>query len=94
MVGNCEGETFPHTCTITEVIHERKISYTWKIDNEPGETLVTYELEKLNNKTKLTMTHSGWDKFPADTPQEARDGYADGWESIINTYLKDFVENN
>jgi len=92
MTGYFEGKAYPHVCTVTEVIPEKKIAYTWEIEGDLGETLVTYELEQTGDKTKVTMTHSGFDKYPFDAPQESRDGYANGWEKIINVYLKDYVE--
>jgi len=86
-----EGNTFHHLCRVTEVIPEKKIAYTWRYKNEPGDSLVTIELLAEGNKTRLKLTHSGIETFPK-TPAYARKNFEAGWTAIIGSELKQFVE--
>jgi uncharacterized protein YndB with AHSA1/START domain len=92
MLGTSKGVEYPHVCTIKEIVPEKKLSYTWAVKNKLGDTLVTYELENRNGKTKLTLTHSGWDTAKLITEGTYRDDYNNGWEQVIPG-LKKYVEN-
>jgi len=86
-----EGNRYHHLCTITEVIPQKKIAYTWRYKGEPGNSLVTFELSPDGDKTRLKVTHSGIETFPK-TPAYARKNFEGGWTAIIGTELKQFVE--
>lgn len=91
MTGTKDGKSFPHTCTILEVIPEKKLSYTWNMTAIDGETIVTWELEELGKTTKLTLTHSQWDKVKFNTPDLSHDDYVNGWNYFTNK-LKEYSE--
>ncbi len=93
MMGESKGIKYPHICTIKEIVPEKKLSYTWAIKDKLSDTLVTYELEEQDGKTKLTLTHSGWDKVTLNKEGTTRDDYNNGWEQVIPG-LKKFVESN
>jgi uncharacterized protein YndB with AHSA1/START domain len=87
-----EGNTYHHLCKVTEVIPQKKIAYTWRYKGEPGDSLVTFELSaEDNNKTRLTLTHTGIETFPK-TPAYARKNFETGWTQLIGSELKQFVE--
>ena len=86
-----DGNTYHHLCRVTEVISAKKIAYTWRYKNEPGDSLVTIELFAEGNKTRLKLTHSGIETFPK-TPAYARKNFEAGWTQIIGSELKQFVE--
>ena len=86
-----DGNTYHHLCRVTEVISEKKIAYTWRYKNEPGDSLVTIELFAEGNKTRRKLTHSGIETFPK-TPAYARKNFEAGWTQIIGSELKQFVE--
>ena len=46
---------------ILEIIPNEKLSYTWKPVDDPDypDTVVTWTIELINNKTKVTVLHSG-----------------------------------
>jgi uncharacterized protein YndB with AHSA1/START domain len=87
-----EGNTYRHICRITEVISEKKIAYTWRYENEKGNSLVTFELFDEGSKTRLKLTHEGLETFPK-TPNFARENFEKGWSSI-SAELQQFVEND
>jgi uncharacterized protein YndB with AHSA1/START domain len=57
---------------------DRNFSFTWGMEGEPRETLVTVELRELHGRTELTLRHEG---LPAAAD---RDGHGKGWNSALN----------
>jgi uncharacterized protein YndB with AHSA1/START domain len=57
------GENHTMRGTILEIIPEKRLLYTWKVDEYPNfpETVITWTLEPMDggNKTKVTLVHSG-----------------------------------
>ena len=86
-----EGVTYHHLCRITDVVPEERIAYTWRYKDEPGDSLVTFELFDEGKNTRLKLTHTGIDTFPK-TPAYARKNFETGWTAIIGSELKQFVE--
>ena len=58
----------------------------------PGSSLVSFELEALDNKTLLRLTHTGVETFAAGGSDFSKENFMEGWNHIINTALKDYVE--
>ena len=87
-----EGNTYHHLCRVVDVIPEKKIAYTWRYKNEPGDSVVTFQLFPEGDKTRVTVTHAGIETFP-QTPAYARKNFEAGWTAIIGSELKQFVEN-
>lgn len=86
-------KVFPHIWKITEVILNKKISYEWKFDGYPGNSLVSFELFEENGNTRIICTHSGLETFEGDiNPELERQNFVDGWTHFIGTALKDYVE--
>jgi len=83
--------TYHHLCRITDVVPEKRIAYTWRYKDEPGDSLVTFELFNEGKNTRLKLTHTGIDTFPK-TPAYARKNFETGWTAIIGSELKQFVE--
>jgi uncharacterized protein YndB with AHSA1/START domain len=81
-----------HLCQVTEVIKEKKLSYSWKYQDFPGESLVTWELTDKGGKTLLTLTHAGLETFITDNPDFARTSFNEGWTHILHTGLKNYLE--
>src|SRR6185503_4778121 len=48
-----EGMKYHHLCRVTEVVPQERIAYTWRYKDEPGDSLVTFELAADGDKTKL-----------------------------------------
>jgi len=91
--GGTENKTYVHLCKITDVIPEEKLSYTWRFQGVPGNSLLTFELFAEENKTRLKLTHQGLETFP-DEPDFAKENFKLGWDQIIGTNLKKFLESN
>ncbi len=83
---------YVHNCEVTEVIPVSKIAYTWSYDGYEGNSLVTWELFDEGGKTRLKLTHSGLETFPASNPDLAKTNFIAGWTDIIGRSLVAFVE--
>ena len=82
-----------HLCKITEVIPNKKLTYSWRYDGYAGNSFVTFELFPEGDKTKLKLTHAGLETFPADAEDLKKKNFAEGWTQIIGTSLKEYLEN-
>jgi uncharacterized protein YndB with AHSA1/START domain len=90
--GKDENNQYLHLCKITEIIPYRKLSYSWCFDGYEGMSYVTFELFPDNDKTKIKLTHEGLETFPQSNHDLAKENFVAGWENIIGTFLKQFVE--
>ena len=86
-----EGNKYHHLCKVTETVPQKKIAYTWRYKDVPGNSLVTFELLPEGNKTRLKLTHTGIETFPK-TPAYARKNFEAGWSAIVSSELKQFLE--
>jgi len=87
-----DGIQYKHLCEITEVIPEQKLTYSWKYKGYEGISYVTFELFDDNKNTRVKLTHTGIGTFPSSNPDFAIPNFEEGWNQIINTSLKDFLE--
>lgn len=83
---------YTHVCRITEVIPRRKITYSWRYEGYGGISHVTFELAKVEMKTRVRITHSGLETFPQDLPDFRRENFKEGWTAILGQSLKGYVE--
>lgn len=90
--GGSKEKTYTHLCEVTEVFPGKKLTHSWTYDGYPGESFVTWELfDKGDNKTRLRLTHTGLETFPAEK-DFARESFAMGWTFITGTSLKGYLE--
>ena len=89
--GQKDDVKYHHRCKVTEAIPHKKLAYTWRYVGFPGDSLVTWELFEEGNKTRVRLTHTGIETFPA-TEDYARKNFFAGWTAIVGTTLKEFVE--
>jgi uncharacterized protein YndB with AHSA1/START domain len=89
--GGKEDRCYLHLCKVTEVVENKKLTYSWRYDGEPGNSFVTWELFPEGNKTRLKLTHAGLETFPAK-PDFAKENFQEGWTYITGTALKEFIE--
>lgn len=82
-----------HLWEVAEVVTGKKIAYSWKYKDQPGDSLVTFELFAEGDKTRIRLTHTGLETFlPESNPDYARSNFNKGWTGFIGSSLKDFVE--
>lgn len=81
-----------HLCEVTEVIPEKKLTYSWRYDGYAGISFVTFELFEQENNTLLKLTHKGIETFPQENPDFAIGNFIEGWNHIVHTSLKEYLE--
>jgi uncharacterized protein YndB with AHSA1/START domain len=91
-VGGSEEKSYVHLCKITEVVPGKKLQYSWRYDEYPGNSFVTFELFPEGNGTRLKLTHEGLETFPTDNKDFARSSFEAGWTYIIGKSIIEFVE--
>lgn len=87
-----KGEKYIHLCRITEVDPGKKLTYSWRYENMPGNSFVTFELFSEGDTTRLRLTHAGLETFVTDNPDFAKESFAKGWTELIGNLLKAYVE--
>jgi uncharacterized protein YndB with AHSA1/START domain len=84
-----------HLCKVTEVEFCKKITYSWRYEGYEGISYVTFELfAEGDNQTRLKLTHTGLETFPANNPDLAKHNFVAGWTDIICRSLKEFLESS
>jgi uncharacterized protein YndB with AHSA1/START domain len=87
-----EEREFPHHWKITEVIPEKKIAYIWTFKGYPGVSKVSFDLFEQQEGTRLGVTATVIEPFPADIPEFKRESGVAGWTYFIKERLKSFLE--
>lgn len=86
-------KNYLHIWKVTDVVPGKKITYSWKYANSPGESFVTFELFDEGNKTRLELTHAGLETFlPENNPDYSKANFVEGWTALIGSSLKEFLE--
>lgn len=91
--GPSPEKQYIHLCKVTEVIQNKKLTYSWRYDGYEGNSFVTFELFEEGNSTRVKLTHAGLETFPKNNPDLAKENFAAGWTDIIGRSLKEFLEN-
>lgn len=86
-----DGIQYEHVCVITEVVVNNKLTYSWRYEGYEGISYVSFELFEEGNKTRVKLTHTGLESFPAH-PDFAKKNFEAGWNAIIGSSLKEYVE--
>jgi hypothetical protein len=69
------------------------LAHSWVYKGYPGSSEVIFELFEQDDKTRLKVTHTDIESFPRD-PHFARHRFEEGWNRILGTNLKHFLETN
>lgn len=88
-----DGIQYLHICEITNAEPKHLLAYNWRYHGYAGLTNVRFELSAVSaTETKLKLSHSGLASFPADNPDFAKANFEAGWNAIIKTSLKNYLE--
>ncbi len=90
--GKDQEHLYRHLCKVTEVISNKKLSYSWQYDGYVGYSEVSFELFEDGKKTRVKLTHTGINTFPQNNEDFSSNNFAVGWTYIINKSLKEHVE--
>lgn len=65
------------------------LAYTWIVQGTTAETTVTWNLEEVENGTKLVLEHSGISNYPDEETVIAMfDSFSGGWGDCMNQLTK------
>ena len=87
-----KDRVFPHLWKLTEVIPMKKITYNWRYEGYSGISIVTFELIEDGDQTKLKLTSTVTENFPANIPEFSRESGINGWNYFIKDSLKKYLE--
>lgn len=88
-----EDRTFHHLWEILEVVPNQLIKYSWRYKEYPGDGLVTFKLDALDdNRTLLTLINEGLETFPKDVPEFKPESCRAGWEYFIQGNLREYLK--
>jgi len=90
--GGSEEMTYIHLCKITKVEPGKLLQYSWRYQDYPGNSFVTWELFSEGDKTRLKLTHEGLETFPTDNKDFARSSFEAGWTYIIGTSIINYFD--
>src|SRR5262249_54210587 len=83
--GDVAGAT---SCEIMTLDPPHTFSFSWFARGYPP-TFVTVELEALpETRSRVTLTHEGWDQFPAEMIRPVYEALSNGWASFVLPALK------
>jgi uncharacterized protein YndB with AHSA1/START domain len=91
MGGPPDGIQYKHLCEVTEVVKEKKLTYSWRYDGYEGNSFVTWELFPEGNSTRLKLTHAGIETFPKSNPDLAKKNFETGWTAFITKILEEYL---
>ncbi|WP_378173275.1 SRPBCC domain-containing protein [Aquimarina sp. SS2-1] len=86
-----EDRKYTHCWKITEVIPNKKITYTWSYEEYPGDAYVTFELFKEDEGTRLILSLTVTQDLPSDIPEFTRESCQQGWNYFIGERLKTYL---
>lgn len=90
--GGDANKTFLHVCRVTEAVPNQKLAYSWRYAGFEGDTLVSFTLISEGENTRLKLMHEGLETFPETEPALARQNFEAGWQHILGTSLKNYLE--
>jgi uncharacterized protein YndB with AHSA1/START domain len=85
-----EDRTFTHLWEVTEVIPKNRISYKWRFEEYPGQSLLTFSIEPGENVVQLQIITHILEDFPDGIPEFQRESCRGGWEYFMGR-LKDYL---
>jgi uncharacterized protein YndB with AHSA1/START domain len=87
-----EDRIFTHLWEVTEVSPLKSITYKWKYEEYPGDSVVNFKIEENEGSIKLILTHTVLESFPDDIPEFDRESGLLGWQYFIQQSLKYYLE--
>lgn len=80
-------------CEVLALDAPRLFKFSWFVPEAPA-TFVSFALEPIDDAhTRVTFTHEGWERFPAEQIKPIRDMLAGGWKSFVLPNLKRAAES-
>jgi uncharacterized protein YndB with AHSA1/START domain len=79
-------------CEILALDEPGLFKFSWFLPDFPP-TFVSFALERAGDaQTRVTLTHEGWEKFPADQIRPIHEMLSGGWKRFVLPNLKRTAE--
>jgi uncharacterized protein YndB with AHSA1/START domain len=89
VAGDATGATF---CDIEEMRAPEHFRFSWYMPGTPKTTVTIRLVEAGPQRTRATLTHSGWDQFPPEMVSAIHGMLDGGWKSHVLPNLKQVAE--
>lgn len=87
-----DEKIYTHVWKVLEATPEQKMVCDWTYEGHPGRGLVTWELERTDDETEMTLTSEAVESFPQDDPAFHRESALEGWTYLINERLPEHLQ--
>jgi uncharacterized protein YndB with AHSA1/START domain len=84
------GNHFDIKCKVLEISENKKLVYSWSGPFMEGNTTVSIQLSRKDDKTELILIHSGF----AANQEDVKENHSKGWDERFVEKLKEVVEQN
>jgi uncharacterized protein YndB with AHSA1/START domain len=86
-----EDRKFEHIWKVVEAEPEKRIAYTWKYGNYPGDSILSMDLVETSQGTRLRVEHRTIEDFPDGIEEFKRESGVAGWKYFIEERLKNYI---
>ncbi|MDP9961794.1 SRPBCC family protein [Chryseobacterium lathyri] len=87
------AKEYHHQCQILEIIPNKKLKHTWSYPElSDAVTTVTWELQKEDIGTLVTLTHEHIEGFDSLGENFSVKSFTEGWNGIIGKSMKEYLE--
>ncbi len=90
--GGNDHARYMHVCKVLEAIPNQVLKHSWSYDGYAGNSFVTWHLFNEGDAARVLLTHEGLETFPDDQPDFARNNFVEGWNAIVRSSLKNYLE--
>ncbi|RLJ64507.1 uncharacterized protein YndB with AHSA1/START domain [Lacinutrix venerupis] len=84
---------FNHIWTVTNVVLQNKITYTWVFEGITGKSSTCFEISGNQNQSILKLTATVLEPFPSNIPEFERESGIDGWNYFIKKQLDSYLNS-
>ena len=88
---NAGERNFLHQWEVTEVIPEKKLSYSWQYSDYEGLGMVHFEIAPTEEGATLHFEMTGLETFDDSIPEFQRESCLGGWNYFLKGNLKDYL---
>jgi len=69
---------------VLEVQPVNRLAYTWNVKGTNVDTTVIWQLEEVENGTRLKLEHNGISQYPGETAVNMFNSFSGGWDNCIS----------
>ena len=87
-----EKKEYIHSCKIFNFEENNLFDHTWMhTEQSKGSSVLTWKIEEVDEKVKVTLTHEGLENFADAGPAFAPENYEMGWNGLVKTNLRNYL---